>query len=98
MLCPLCHTLNRDNAKFCKGCGQLLAVETVAGGQATQSAETLQDVMPSSSPQPSDTYGSAQPAGAGQQLTLDPNDLSLAPTEIFTPEQMAEFQARRWQR
>jgi serine/threonine protein phosphatase PrpC len=98
MLCPLCHTLNRDNAKFCKGCGQLLAVETVAGGQATQSAETLQGVMPSSSPQPSDTYGSAQPPGADQQPTLDANDLSFAPTEIFTPEQMAEFQARRWQR
>jgi serine/threonine protein phosphatase PrpC len=33
MLCPLCHTQNRDNAKFCKGCGQLLAVEVVAAGQ-----------------------------------------------------------------
>ena len=52
MLCPWCHTLNRDNAKFCKGCGQILAVETVAGGQATQSAEALQGVMPSSPPQP----------------------------------------------
>lgn len=96
MLCPLCHTLNRDNAKFCKGCGQLLAVETVAGAQATQSAETPQGVMPSS-PQPSDRYG-MQPAGTGQQPTLEANDPSLAPTEILTPEQMAEFQARRWQR
>lgn len=96
MLCPLCHTLNRDNAKFCKGCGQLLAVETVAGGQATQSAETKQGGM-SSSPQLSDRYGS-QPAGAGQQSTLDANDPSLAPTEILTPEQMAEFQTRRRQR
>ena len=33
MLCPLCHTQNRDNAKFCKGCGQLLAVEVAAVGQ-----------------------------------------------------------------
>jgi serine/threonine protein phosphatase PrpC len=98
MLCPLCHTLNRDNAKFCKGCGQILAVETVAGGQATQSVETLQGAMPSSPTQPSDAYGSAQPAGAGQQPVLDPNDPDLAPTEIMTPQQMAEFQARRWQR
>ncbi len=36
MLCPLCNTPNRDNARFCKGCGHLLAVETVAAGPATQ--------------------------------------------------------------
>ena len=29
MLCPSCHTLNRENARFCKGCGQILAVETI---------------------------------------------------------------------
>ncbi|HEX3639732.1 MAG TPA: protein phosphatase 2C domain-containing protein [Ktedonobacteraceae bacterium] len=96
MLCPSCHTLNRDNAKFCKGCGQLLAVEIVAAAQTTQPVETLQGAMPSQT-QPSDAYGSAQPTGAGQQF-LDPNDPSLAPTEILTPEQMADFQARRWQR
>ncbi len=95
MLCPSCHTLNRDNAKFCKGCGQLLAVEIVAAAQTTQPVETLQGAMPSQT-QPSDAYG-LQPAGAGQQF-LDPNDPSLAPTEILTPEQMADFQARRWQR
>src|SRR5689334_7213222 len=95
MLCPSCHTLNRDNAKFCKGCGQLLAVEIVAAAQTTQPVETLQDVMPSQN-QPSEVYG-LQPTGAGQQF-LDPNDPSLAPTEILTPEQMADFQARRWQR
>ncbi len=95
MLCPLCQTLNRDNAKFCKGCGQLLVVETVAGGQATQSAETLQGVM-TLSPQPSDSYG-VQATGAGQQPTLAANDPSLAPTEIFTPEQMAEFQDQHQQ-
>ena len=98
MLCPLCHTRNRDNAKFCKGCGQLLAVETVAGGQAAQSIETLQGAIPSSPHQPSDAYRSAQPARVGQRPSLDPNDPSFAPTEILTPEQMAEFQAQRRQR
>jgi serine/threonine protein phosphatase PrpC len=96
MLCPLCHTLNRDNAKFCKGCGGVLAVETVAGVQATQSTETPQGMM-SSSPQPSDRYNT-QPALAGQQPVPDANDPSLDPTEIVPPEQMAEFHARRWQR
>jgi len=27
MICPLCHTQNRDDAKFCKGCGQPLRAE-----------------------------------------------------------------------
>jgi len=31
MLCPSCHTHNRESARFCKGCGQPLAVEVVAG-------------------------------------------------------------------
>ncbi|GLV58401.1 hypothetical protein KDH_52340 [Dictyobacter sp. S3.2.2.5] len=56
MLCPLCHTQNRDNAKFCKGCGQLLAVEVVAGAQsdaggqqeATDQAQTQGTPPPSS--------------------------------------------------
>jgi len=30
MLCPLCHTPNRDNAKFCKGCGRVLVTESAA--------------------------------------------------------------------
>lgn len=38
MLCPWCNTHNRENAKFCKGCGQVLAVETVAGAETRQSA------------------------------------------------------------
>ncbi len=29
MLCPSCHALNRENARFCKGCGQPVVVETV---------------------------------------------------------------------
>jgi serine/threonine protein phosphatase PrpC len=57
MLCPWCQTPNRENAKFCKGCGQTLAVETVAGGpqatrQDTQPAPA-QDVAPSFTPTPS---------------------------------------------
>lgn len=39
MLCPSCHTLNRDNARFCKGCGQPLAVETVVTAQTVQDAK-----------------------------------------------------------
>jgi serine/threonine protein phosphatase PrpC len=126
MLCPSCHTPNRDNAKFCKGCGQLLVVEVVAAGQETQLAETQPGAMPPSQTEPSDACGNAEPASMSQQQTrsvpiqpaqdwgnecasecisecvskstLNPNDPSLAPTEILTPEQMTEAKARRWQR
>ncbi len=39
MLCPLCHTQNRDNAKFCKVCGRILIVEA---GASEQPASTEQ--------------------------------------------------------
>jgi len=39
MLCPSCHTRNRENARFCKGCGQTLAIEIVVT-TSTQSAAT----------------------------------------------------------
>ena len=69
MLCPSCHIPNRDNAKFCKRCGHILAVEIVAAGQETQLAETLPGAMPPSQIQPSDASGNAEPAGMSQQKT-----------------------------
>ena len=69
MLCPSCHIPNRDNAKFCKRCGHILAVEIVAAGQETQLAETLPEAMPPSQIQPSDASGNAEPAGMSQQKT-----------------------------
>ena len=69
MLCPSCHIPNRDNAKFCKRCGHILAVEIVAAGQETQLAETLPGAMPPSQILPSDASGNAEPAGMSQQKT-----------------------------
>ncbi|GHO86579.1 protein phosphatase 2C domain-containing protein [Dictyobacter formicarum] len=135
MLCPLCHTQNRDNAKFCKGCGQLLAVEVVAGVQpeavaqqeSTDQAQT-QGTPPPSSPAedadqvkagPATQNGEAETAApaAAQEETTAPEqhqeyaeirneqrenrdtgeDVSQAPTQILTPQQMLAFHARRWQ-
>ena len=95
MLCPSCHTLNRDNAKFCKGCGQILAVEIIAAEEAKQLVKTVQGAISPAQAWPSDAPASAQLAGSGQQPALDP---SLAPTEILSPEQMGKLQAQRWQR
>jgi serine/threonine protein phosphatase PrpC len=82
MLCPLCHTQNRDNAKFCKVCGQLLAVEVVAAGQpeAAEQSETATETQtqgtPSSSPLSEDAASAAVPS----ELPEDA-DMATAPAE-----------------
>ena len=105
MLCPSCNTNNRDNARFCKKCGHLLAIETVIPNQ-TQAA---QNTYPASPPVPESTLEptiaawptpefALPPALKETQRPLDPNDISLAPTQILTPAQMIEYNARRWQK
>ena len=43
MLCPSCHKLNRENARFCKDCGQALVVETViTAGQVQGTVPTTE--------------------------------------------------------
>jgi len=119
MLCPVCHTQNRDNAKFCKGCGLSFTPEMLeanqAANQSDQSAPTPQPTpAPSQPPQPvsadvearqadaaSNTPGVAptngQPASPVAQSYTLPDDLTLAPTQILSPQQMVAMQARRWQ-
>src|SRR5262249_3643570 len=40
MLCPSCHIRNRENARFCKGCGQTLAIEIVVTAPTQSAAAT----------------------------------------------------------
>ncbi|HZO74188.1 MAG TPA: protein phosphatase 2C domain-containing protein [Ktedonobacteraceae bacterium] len=103
MLCPSCHTPNRDNARFCKRCGLSF---TAPGGEAGQIEATGQP-QPSTpaapvmaqeqSPQsPADQYE----AQANAPVEVEPEaveDISLAPTQILTPQQMMAYHARRWQ-
>ncbi|GER88120.1 hypothetical protein KDW_22820 [Dictyobacter vulcani] len=128
MLCPLCHTQNRDNAKFCKGCGQPLAVEVVAEQpeSAEQSTTADQDPTQGTPPPPSaaenaarvdtapapnqdaapvetDDSASSSPEASekqeahDEQRGADEEDVSQAPTQILTQQQMLAFHARRWQ-
>lgn len=105
MLCPSCHTPNRANAKFCKGCGQVLPAEQ-AQEVAPSEVET-----PVSSISPDEATSSAQealPAPEAEEEIVEAvvpesvappqeEDPSLAPTQILTPEKMVEYQTRRWQ-
>ncbi len=52
MLCPKCHTQNRDNAKFCKGCGLSFTPEMLAAAQTESvEAEQAQSILSTSSAQ-----------------------------------------------
>jgi serine/threonine protein phosphatase PrpC len=98
MICPTCNAPNRDDAKFCKSCGQPLRVQL-----APTSDGALSNHIP-------DTPTSTQQDDASsnvQQKTEEPpseytqseesDDLSLEPTLILTPEKMIAYQSRRWQ-
>ncbi len=103
MLCPLCHTPNRDNAKFCKGCGRLLTNESeqmeepVATEQAQEVSQPVQEPV-----QVPDTHNAAAQATENQAQVPGPadntiDDISLAPTQILSPQQMLAYHTRRWQ-
>ncbi|GAC1364856.1 MAG: hypothetical protein NVSMB44_25030 [Ktedonobacteraceae bacterium] len=118
MLCPLCHTQNRDNAKFCKGCGRTLPVELetaeqrstgqytdagqargatspsmLASGEASRgptSVPAQQTVTPGASEATPDDQGD-------QVLPGQYDDISTAPTQILTQQEMAAIHQRHWQ-
>lgn len=86
MVCPSCNTQNRDDAKFCKKCGHPFHAEVIevrAAPEAQAAAEESQ--MPSS-----------VQASASQSSVVE--DISLAPTQILTAEQMMAYHRRRWER
>src|SRR5579863_3766881 len=89
MTCPSCNTANRDDAKFCKKCGQSFRTEPAeaAVSLASQSASTKQENAGNAG-----TVGS----GGGGEVGSDYN-ISLAPTQIITPQQMMALHNQRWQ-
>ncbi|GCF06556.1 protein phosphatase 2C domain-containing protein [Dictyobacter arantiisoli] len=148
MLCPLCHTQNRDNARFCKGCGQLLIADDaheVSTGQpatveqpdsiehaeiqrtpssqhanttpeagsdtdtnpqptSTEAPEYIETTVPAAEELPQAPSTDATPASEpatteaenSQPDVSTEEDISQAPTQILTQQQMLEFHARRW--
>ena len=58
MNCPICNTANRDDARFCKGCGKRLtqtvveapAVTPVAAAETSDVRRLLSQCWPSSPP------------------------------------------------
>jgi serine/threonine protein phosphatase PrpC len=105
MLCPSCHTENRANARFCKGCGlplndkqsaltnQALPEQPVAMSAEVVPAQSADQTVPSdvSSPQ----AGSTPVQGINGNSSGE--DISQAPTQFLTPQRMHEYHKHKWE-
>lgn len=102
MLCPSCHTPNRDNARFCKRCGLSFTAPSEGNGQS-ENAEQVQTAAPDAAMVAQQPAQQAVEADQNVGQTSAPleiesvEDISLAPTQILTPQQMMAYHARRWQ-
>ncbi len=73
MICPSCHTENRDGAKFCDECGAKLpraAFEQIEGAEPAQALNMIDDEEPTEDETVRDTHGadleSAEAADGGR--------------------------------
>ena len=80
MICPSCHTANRDDAKFCKKCRYEFSSQS-------EVAKVPEAVM-------AQQNSASTPATEGSDAS---EDISLAPTQIISPEKMMALHASRWQ-
>lgn len=101
MLCPLCNTQNRENARYCKGCGKDLAALVSEQQEQTQPAPAADQAGPAEAIEvtiPVDQAAVPPPAEAAEETTqvAENDDISMAPTQILTPDKMVAYQIKRW--
>lgn len=95
MICPSCNTGNRDDAKFCKGCGRSLAHTQVAA--ATENAPGHVQEQPVAEPVVETGATEASTGGADAMNhvpTGEPQDDNDDATLIISPEQMMAYHQR----
>jgi serine/threonine protein phosphatase PrpC len=103
MLCPSCHTENRDNARFCKVCGLPLKDEQSAQAlpeqQPAGTSDSAARSQPGSPSVPSEAASSQ--AGSTPAQAINGNnsieDISQAPTQLLTPQRMIEYHKHKWE-
>jgi serine/threonine protein phosphatase PrpC len=97
MLCPTCNAPNRDDAKFCKSCGQPLHVQPMPDSEVASS-----DHIPNAPTSTEENVSSNVQQMVEEQKPQSTHseasgDISLEPTLILTPEKMIAYQSKRWQ-
>jgi len=102
MFCPSCNAPNREDAKFCKGCGHSLHIEQaeapeqvitpapVAPAPAAPAPTSEEGVQPVAITSPSEPESVVQPSVNGQE------DPALAPTLILSPDKVLAYRSRFW--
>jgi serine/threonine protein phosphatase PrpC len=95
MLCPSCNAPNREDAKFCKGCGQPLRAEQASAVVAPEGTAGNSPVPEANSPAAVATQPSDQQSVAG--LTPEEQEnIALAPTLILSPDKVLAYRSRFW--
>ena len=103
MLCPSCHTENRDNARFCKKCGLHFNDEQSAQALPEQIAGVVKppeaQPEPASPPVPPEAAAPQEVPTETQGINgnSDVEDISQAPTQFLTHQQMMEYHKHKWE-
>jgi serine/threonine protein phosphatase PrpC len=98
MICPTCQAPNRDDAKFCKSCGQplhiqpALASEVAPADNIPDAPASIQEEVSTPPMQQMTEEQKPEPVQVEESEHIDQE-----PTLILTPEKMIAYQSRRWQ-